>query len=106
MARIRQESGARRLARWGWALAAAAMFVIAFGIWWMEQPRTFPQIAHAPELAAIPATPKPAEAAIDSQTAPKNRVRPKPPEITKVKMFTDDPDVVIYWLIEKKEGTE
>ena len=38
------------------------------------------------------------------RTAPPVPVTPKRPEPSKIKMLTPDPDVVIYWLIDAKEG--
>ena len=95
MAQVRLQSRARRILRWGWALAAAAMLVVCFAMW--------NRVAPAPQLTAV--VPPRADGAPVRRTG-EERTAPKPPEVLKVKMFTDDPDVVIYWLVEKKEGTE
>lgn len=103
------EMRVRTEVRWQWALAAAAI-VMAVGLW-----RTAP--------AKKPATVKIAETRRQENQAP--RVSPvmrakghstmrataqvkkrKALEPLRMKMFTSDPDVVIYWIVDRKEGSE
>lgn len=85
---------------WEWVLAAAALLALTLGVsrMWRVEQMSMPRIpvAVAPQFE-IPA-PQPI-------AAPKPVRRKNPPALT-VKMLTSDPDVVIYWLIETKEGTE
>jgi anti-sigma factor RsiW len=96
MAQVRAHDKTRKIARWGWALAAAAM--IAMVLAWPSN-----QI----EKLALPlATVKaPAVDRVPVRHVPKRLTR-QSPEMLKVKMLTADPDVVIYWIVETKEGTE
>jgi len=101
MTQIRAQSRNRQLMRWGWALAAAAMLAVA--IFLSTHPRA---AAPAPQMAQVE-MPRPMEVprALPAHEPPLERSSVRKPEILKVKMFTDDPDVVIYWLVDKKEGT-
>jgi hypothetical protein len=86
---------------WEWALAAAAAVVMAIGVWRTGSVKP-PQKAAAAKIGR-PTTP------VVASVAPAKR-RParkqKPAESLRVKMFTSDPDVVIYWIVDKKEGYE
>ena len=111
MAAIRTQSRARRVARWSWALAAAAMIAVLICAWprqrlshpMAEQGGRTPGSARDPLIA-----PTRNVSTARSANRPRTRgaVPRKPAEVLKVKMFTDDPNVVIYWLVEKKEGAE
>jgi len=96
MAQIRDQTRTRRVMRWGWALAAVAAAVVIL----FELPRE-QTIAPPPlRIAVIP--PK-----IETPpVAPKRVVRENKTAPLTVKMLTGDPNVVIYWQIESKEGTD
>jgi len=87
-----------------WVLAAAAAVVVAIGVWRMPVAPKHVVItaAHgaAPRQTLVPVPQRP--------VVHKKRLVRKPPpvEALRVKMFTSDPDVVIYWIVDKKEGFE
>lgn len=91
--------------RMQWALTAiAAAIVVAIGIW-----STRPTPRHLAITAASSATTQPAlsKEHVANTVQRKRRVRKRAPaEPLRVKMFTSDPDVVIYWIVDKKEGYE
>jgi hypothetical protein len=115
-----------RANRWLWAgTAAAAVLIVAFGVSQLEsgnsRARVTPAVEPAsPPLVELPPSPKsgtgprPAAASraasqriLDPALASPAESRPhasEPAEPLLVKMLTPDPDVVIYWLIESKEG--
>ncbi len=86
-----------------WVLAAAAGVVIAIGGWWTSAVKP-------PERAAAANIGGPTRQ--ETVVAPVAKVKHRPArkrEIAqplRVKMFTSDPDVVIYWIVDKKEGFE
>jgi anti-sigma factor RsiW len=83
--------------RWRYALVpAAAVVVLVVAL----SPRPDVPAPPAPPALrlAIPTIAK-------SKPAPVRRPVPKPQEPLLVKMFTDDPDVVIYWLIDAEGGS-
>jgi hypothetical protein len=103
----------RRQRRWtwwpAWAGAAAAVALAASSLWLGQSRRTMPPAAARPKPAAVavaqeavatPVAPKPAP------PRPRQRVRKKPPppapQPLLVKLITDDPDVVIYWIADPK----
>ena len=105
ISRIRQQASARKLLRWGWALAAAAVVVVAVSLWPHER-----NIAPAPaEVAVAPKAeiPRTAPAVAPPKTARRtlaHRKQAAPPLV--VKMLTDDPDVVIYWQVDSQVDTK
>jgi hypothetical protein len=87
--------------RMQWVLAAAAAAIaIAIGLWRVRTPEKPPERAAAARIAGPTRTAPPAP--------PVKHLRKKrpPSEPLRVKMFTSDPDVVIYWIVDKKEGIE
>ncbi len=93
-----REMRVRPAMRWAWALAAvAAALVLSIGHW-----RATPPAVEPPQKAAAAKIGRP------TKTAPVKHVRKKrqPAEPLRVKMFTSDPDVVIYWIVDKKDGIE
>jgi hypothetical protein len=92
--RVMAEVGRRRpFWLWGYALAAGlAVVVLAIGLW--PRPAVPP-----PPVAPVLRLPAPEVA-----KSPLPPPAPRPSEPLLVKMFTDDPDVVIYWIIDRKNG--
>ena len=93
-----REMRVRPVMRWAWAMAAvAAAIVLSIG-----RPHVTPPPEKPPQKAAAAKIGRP------TRTAPVKHVRKKrqPAEPLRVKMFTSDPDVVIYWIVDKKEGIE
>jgi hypothetical protein len=81
-----------------WALAAAAAIILMAIFLRMPRVQQLPSPVHvavsAPQIKLPPVRVK--------------HVRRKrvPAEALRVKIFTSDPDVVIYWIVDKKEGYE
>jgi hypothetical protein len=106
LARVRAQDARRKVARWGWALAAAAAVLIMFGVTRHPQvaPTTEPP---APQVGqAVPPAAAPLVANVPRVASKRQAKPPAPQAPLKIKMFTSDPDVVIYWLVEPKEGSE
>jgi hypothetical protein len=101
MAQIRAQSNARQLIRWGFALAAAAAVVVMIGIERPTETIVLPstRVAVTPPKIEIPRVHPLVEAR-------RPRVQTKESGTLMVKMLTDDPDVVIYWQVETREGTQ
>jgi hypothetical protein len=100
-----REMRERPAMRWEWALAAAAAIIMAVFV-----SRT-PRVEKLPVMAGH--GPAPQVQANEPQVAPSHIVRVKrirkkqePTVPLRVKMFTSDPDVVIYWIVDRKEGSE
>jgi hypothetical protein len=91
----------RRTAYLWWAAAVACLAALAFGL--LVQPR-------APETLAVvvaaPKAPQPAFAPVSHASRPHRKraaaLARSAPEPTVIKIFTDDPNVVIIWLVDKK----
>jgi hypothetical protein len=84
---------------WEWLAAAAAIVMAVIG-WRMLRVEKL-----AIQPLQLTAAPPPAVRG----PAPQKRVRrhrSPAPEPLRVKLFTSDPDVVIYWIVDKKEGYE
>jgi hypothetical protein len=111
--RVLGEIRRRRLVRTAMYAAAAAVVILACGLWAWRISRVEP----APPAVARVLTPAPP--ALEAPTPitalpvrhPARRVRPRPaPEPKReepvepllVKLETPDPDVVIYWIVEGK----
>ncbi len=90
--------------RWAWVVAAAAAIVMALALW-----RPVPH-KEPPKMAAAARIGRPTRTEQAVVVAPVKHVRayrkPPPAEPLKVKMYTSDPDVVIYWIVDRKEGIE
>ena len=93
------------LARWQWAMAAAAAIVMAIFAWKVTRVQ---KLVPPPVRIAVvaPARPVVKVALAGHGPAPRRRIRKENFEPLKVKMLTSDPDVVIYWIVDKKEGYE
>jgi len=89
--------------RWPWLVATAAAVLVAVGIAYRPMSVERPvQVAVVPPLPVAPVMPKP----VPARPVPVRRIRPAKPapptEPMLVKFLTDDPDVVIYWLIDSQ----
>ena len=81
-----------------WAMAVAAAIVMAIGL---SRPAKKP-----PETAAAVKIDGPTRAVVATPVKRHVVRKRKAAEPLRVKMFTSDPDVVIYWIVDKKEGFE
>jgi hypothetical protein len=89
--------------QWAWALAAAAAaIVIAILLSRTTAPK--PIIATKTPIEEPPR--KAAAAKIGRPTRMRPVRKKERTEPLRVKMFTSDPDVVIYWIVDRKEGSE
>jgi hypothetical protein len=84
-----------------WVLATAAAIVIAVSAWKMTRVEKLAM----PAMQMAVAKPQPARLEPAPSKKAERHLRPAP-EPLRVKMFTSDPDVVIYWIVDKKEGYE
>ncbi len=105
LARIATEGQPARRLGWAYALAAG-LAVVAVGALWNVAYRPAPH-APQPAVAVVPRQAGPAPAESDKTGVLPHRAprvkRPAPAaEPLLVKLITDDPEVIIYWLIEKK----
>jgi hypothetical protein len=93
--------------RWEWAMAAAAAIVMGIFVWKPTHVERLPiMAAHgaAPQLQQLSS---PAPVAQGRARRVKHIEKKQiPTEPLRVKMFTSDPDVVIYWIVDRKEGSE
>lgn len=93
-------------------LAAIAVFVIALSSLWLGRERPVPQpVAGIPAAPLIPApAPEPAPVVEVSKPPAVRRQRPalrvkapaEPVKQVAIKLLTDDPNVIIYWLVDEK----
>lgn len=101
----------RQSRRWPWVAAiavAAAVFTIVL---WPSPPHPVPSAVELPVVTAgvtpphalpvLSADPPPPQV---KHVRPKPKLVPVPSEPLMVKFFTDDPDIVIYWLIDPPKG--
>jgi hypothetical protein len=100
-----REMRVRPVMHWQWTIAAAAAMVMAIGVW--KMPVT-PK--HEVITAAHGAAPQQTVGQVSQHQVVHKKRRVRKPvaqtEPLRVKMFTSDPDVVIYWIVDKKEGFE
>jgi len=103
-ARVLDRVSSRR--RRVWAYATAAVLVAGLGISALWQSRS-PEPARTPVVARVQPPPEPT-APPPAVAKPRRLRRPAPVAVAEssepivVKMLTDDPDIVIFWLIDKK----
>jgi hypothetical protein len=94
--------------RWRWVVAAAATVLAVIGFAYRPEPVAVPQqVAVVEPHPVAPVLPKP----VAAKRVPARRVRPaktvqQPAEPLLVKFLTDDPDIVIYWLIDPVQGEQ
>jgi hypothetical protein len=103
-----REMKVRPRLHWEWALAAAAAIVMAIGLWRTKTPPKEPPERAAAAKIGRPTRPESSARAAVSPLPPRTHhaKRREPAEALRVKMLTSDPDVVIYWIVDKKEGYE
>ncbi len=91
---------------WEWALAAAAAIVLAIGLWRTPSKKP-PERTAAAKIGRPTIQEASMSAVVAAPVKHVRRVRKREPaEALRVKMFTSDPDVVIYWIVDRKEGFE
>ncbi len=107
----------RRARRWPWVAAVAAAAVAAVGVsFWMtpyvgpiEHPNIVadlkpPPAIEVPVMPEVPRSVLPAPPSVRRVRSLKHAVIEEQPLL--VKFLTDDPDVVIYWLIDPVQGEQ
>jgi hypothetical protein len=104
--RVLAQIAARPVSRGWWKYAAvAATFIIIVALFWKPNPPPAPPPPVAqlkPPVTVEPPVPSRAPA---KHLAVRRKPRPKTSqEPLLVKLVTDDPNIVIYWLIEPKES--
>ncbi len=103
-ARIAKERAVRRV--WAWSAGMAACLAVAFSIFTSGAPEATPP---KPQIAFRAAGPP-----VDWEARTVSRPARRPPapahelakaaQPLKIKIFTDDPNVVIYWLVDNEGG--
>jgi len=107
LAEIRAQESRRRVMRWGWALAAAAAVVVVFGV--ARKDRAKPDVGRPFQTAAaLPRAEQKAEPVQRTVAKRPVEARRRPGMVAplRVKMLTSDPNIVIYWIVESKEGSD
>jgi hypothetical protein len=99
-----RELRAKPRMQWAWVLAAAAALVMAIGVW--KSRAVAPPVIAAHQVAPPPLTSEVRMPVVRKHKPTKSARREPAPQPLRVKMFTSDPDVVIYWIVDKKEGIE
>jgi len=85
---------------WGFAMAAAAV-VLMIAVWPRPEQRMVLPMSHAPAAPLVAKVlPKPPQA---EPRKPRKPRKPQDSEDVVMKIETDNPDVVIYWIAEKGE---
>ena len=96
------------------ALAGAALAMVGIGAFWMTRsPHVDPveptvvTVEPAPAAVVPVRAPEPVRVSVPVRPAPKRvpRPAPRPDEETRqvaIKFVTDDPNVIIYWLVDEK----
>ncbi len=100
--RVMARLPARRQWGWIWAVPAAALACLLLFALAGTKPEPLLLRVMAPRPPAIqPSAPRPQPVRVAHR---KRRIRPKTvaTEAMTIKLLTDDPDVVIYWIVDKK----
>lgn len=88
-----------------WALAAAVAAIVMVVLAWKDT--RVENLSPPPiRLAAAQKVAQPVYAPVSHKQHKRRTVHGAAPQPLRVKMFTSDPDVVIYWIVDKKEGYE
>jgi hypothetical protein len=101
-ARVMEQVGTRRRFGWWWAAAAAGLAAM---LWMLAAlPRPVPKPPAVARRVEIPPPPPPLPAAAHPATVRRvTRRRVAPPEQPlKIKLLTEDPNIVIYWIVDNK----
>jgi anti-sigma factor RsiW len=100
----------RKTAAWP-RYAVAAMLLVGLCAGWLWYTRPAASLAFPPRIAAIASPPVTPTSALPQRVHParvrRHRARPAPAfrsEPLVVKIVTDDPQVVIYWLVDQNGG--
>jgi anti-sigma factor RsiW len=101
LARLPVEQAATAHSYWRWALAAAVLLAAILTLpWRMEKQAPLARVEHAPPR--VPEAP-PAIVNVPRPVARRHhRAKPQPGEPLLVQLVTDDPNIVIYWLVDPK----
>jgi hypothetical protein len=98
--RARVMAAVRPKRRFGWAWASAAAAVATgIGLIWLTEPLRVPEPPRPLAVYPIPAPPVVREVVVKK----KKHVR-RPVLLEAIKILTDDPNVVIIWLVDDKKG--
>ena len=101
LARLPVEQARTAHGYWAWALAAAVLLAAILTLpWRMEKQAPLARVENAPpKVAEAP----PAVAKAQRPVARRHhRAKPQPSEPLLVQLVTDDPNIVIYWLVDPK----
>jgi len=101
LARLPVEQAGTAHGYWAWALAAAVLLAAILTLpWRMEKQAPLARVENAPpKVAEAP----PAVAKAQRPVARRHhRAKPQPSEPLLVQLVTDDPNIVIYWLVDPK----
>lgn len=94
----------RAVRRWPWVAAVAAAAVLVAGVFYEPTPAEPARVVVVQPEPVAPTPPVPVRA-IPAHRA--RAVKPAAPaEPLLVKFLTDDPDVVIYWLVDPVQGEQ
>lgn len=92
-------------------LAGVALMIVGGGLLWFSRESGAPRAPWPTVVIVPPAVPDPLPQAVSNEPAPKLRVRrkrtvPVPQEAVReqvtIKLLTDDPNIIIYWLVDEK----
>ncbi len=101
----RPAASSRLVGRFGWKLALAAAAILAVVLLWPRPHAGRPRMARVAPAHAAPIAPAPAAKIIPVRHRLRRHRRapaaqPGPPLL--VQFVTDDPNIVIYWLVDQK----
>lgn len=100
-ARVMEAVRPRRRFGWLWAGAAAAVAAVAVVFWWTA-PLRVPDAQRPAALVYRIEAPRPTIAAKAIIAKRMRKAGSPKPQLNAIKILTDDPNVVIIWLVDKK----